>query len=580
MPPVPINQVLQAAGLKNGDLLQAFNTKPVYLIERNKKRLFPNRASLDAYIAQHGHQPIKRRQLAVVQRIPLGTPMPAAGDAGGADKAKIQALLHSVPPIALQPPPPPPQDIGVSPENAQGLIYSIRRQQVTASETVSEFSFLNEPSLDAMWPGCLVQGKGLAEGHLDLIGLGRAPGMITIATNFVGAQSTHQTHRLDHPSAATVQSAITEMLHALNPSDAALLASRLSTQARTEAHGLLKVGFGLSIGKLTLNANVDYDTTGRTSTVMHRFNQVFYTVVFEPDTGPTPYFFSDDVKLADVEPICGPGNPPCYVSFVNYGRSLLIIATGAFSKEELHVAVDGKYGDTVKGNVNSQHDQTLEASHVQVFAQGGSGARGQLLALANPADELAQYITDGLKFSLDNPGSPISFQTRYVSDLALARVSRQVGYKEPVEVSLPNVVGAAAPPIAEGNDAAPRVPTGLIVSNGDRVTIHGGGRIWAGVMFTGQNGPAGWADLAGPRFPIPNQPVFSLIAGFSEDSFAGWREIGALGSFTYLDAQPAQLLLGINDDVVQTGSGAFTATVDITRHDPKHDFPGVGSTTA
>src|SRR5262249_20019977 len=44
---------------------------------------------------------------------------------------------------------------------------------------------------------------------------------------------------------------------------------------------------------------------------------------------------------------------------------------------------------------------------------------------------------------------------------------------------------------------------GIDLQPGDEVEFEAGGGIWAGVLFTGQNGPEGWNGLdSNPKFPV------------------------------------------------------------------------------
>lgn len=116
--------------------------------------------------------------------------------------------------------------------------------------------------------------------------------------------------------------------------------------------------------------------------------------------------------------------------------------------------------------------------------------------------------------------------------------------------------------------------TGLRVEREDRLQITGFGTIWAGVWFTGQNGPDGWyGTSAGPAYPLPGANQYGLIANLGDGANGPKFHVGS-----GIDAVPSirwpaygwpwfHLNLRTNDDVPGNGSGAFTAHVRLWRHD-------------
>jgi hypothetical protein len=90
----------------------------------------------------------------------------------------------------------------------------------------------------------------------------------------------------------------------------------------------------------------------------------------------------------------------------------------------------------------------------------------------------------------------------------------------------------------------------------ESVTVTPGGRIWAGVWFTGENGPAGWNVSAPWYFPRPGARQYSLLAGLSGET---WRYMGGY-AYTFYNNSPYSraLFARVNDNVPGNGSGAFT----------------------
>lgn len=137
------------------------------------------------------------------------------------------------------------------------------------------------------------------------------------------------------------------------------------------------------------------------------------------------------------------------------------------------------------------------------------------------------------------------------------------------------------------------VDTGLILVPGDRVTFTASGQIWAGVLLTLPNGPAGWIDATGcdPKFPLYCSPPYGLLGDLDNDGGYFYIGTGAgalqppqptlspdgipgdrLGNplawtppaLDLLNA-PTRLMLRTNDDTPGNGSGAFSVNIQIDR---------------
>jgi hypothetical protein len=112
------------------------------------------------------------------------------------------------------------------------------------------------------------------------------------------------------------------------------------------------------------------------------------------------------------------------------------------------------------------------------------------------------------------------------------------------------------------------VPTGITMQPGDELALSAYGTIWAGVWFTGVNGPDGWTDRieTNPASPYINQPdahPFCLVGRFDNDP---WFYVGS--GFTRRPATvtgPKQLTLRTNDNTPGNGAGSFQCRVQVWR---------------
>ena len=105
------------------------------------------------------------------------------------------------------------------------------------------------------------------------------------------------------------------------------------------------------------------------------------------------------------------------------------------------------------------------------------------------------------------------------------------------------------------------------IQNGDWIDISASGTIWAGVWFTGRNGPNGWSNYtAGSDKPLPGAPPFCLLGHTAED---GYFFVGQGLRRTYQNATlgpgKTRLSFVINDDVHGNGDGSFQVHLVVWR---------------
>jgi hypothetical protein len=116
------------------------------------------------------------------------------------------------------------------------------------------------------------------------------------------------------------------------------------------------------------------------------------------------------------------------------------------------------------------------------------------------------------------------------------------------------------------SEASADVDTGIDVAPGDQLEFRAAGRIWAGVILTGENGPNGWDRIEhSAAFPLHGEPdgfPFALLGRIQGYFFIG--DGRSLGTREWI-GPPGRLRLRVNDDVPGNGDGRFTCTVTLFR---------------
>ena len=110
--------------------------------------------------------------------------------------------------------------------------------------------------------------------------------------------------------------------------------------------------------------------------MMVTLEQTFYTLSYT-----TPFnvdgFFAPEADPEDLSRFIGPGNPPCYIKSVNYGRIFYMLVESSASESELKTAVNASFsGLTSDGSagIDTESFQSIDEVNIKIFALGGDAA--------------------------------------------------------------------------------------------------------------------------------------------------------------------------------------------------------------
>jgi thiol-activated cytolysin len=237
----------------------------------------------------------------------------------------------------------------------------------------------------ALKPGMLVQGKGVRNGSLSTIGLARAP--ISISVNLA---LENPARRIQSPSSSTIQEAVASLQREaddrLGNLDVvpAMINYRVS-EAYSFSQAMMDAGISLKYSAVFASGSVkssfSQNTSVKSHTVIVKLLQPMYTISFADDEIAEPAgFFAPDLSAADFDRqrnlgTMGPGNQPCYVQSVTYGRMLVYTATSTEvqSSSELRAALKASYGVwSGSGNITDKQRSVVRNSDVQVQVFGGT----------------------------------------------------------------------------------------------------------------------------------------------------------------------------------------------------------------
>jgi hypothetical protein len=131
----------------------------------------------------------------------------------------------------------------------------------------------------------------------------------------------------------------------------------------------------------SVKSSFSQNTSVKTHTVIVKLLQPMYTISFADDEIAEPAgFFAPDLSASDFDRqrdlgTMGPGNQPCYVQSVTYGRMLVYTATSTEvqSASELRAALKASYGVwSGSGSITDKQRSVVRNSDIQVQVFGGT----------------------------------------------------------------------------------------------------------------------------------------------------------------------------------------------------------------
>ncbi len=307
--------------------------------------------------------------------------------------------------------------------------WEYRKEHYSAIENPDKFIMYN-PNAGALWPGNLVQGSSIASGAPDSIPVyKRLPIVLSLA--ILSGTKDVVTATVANPSESTVNEAMNTLLANYTGGTPGFL-SYSFTDAFNSTQMESSLNLGFSGRAVDLSSTIGVDWTKKKRRVAVKLVQQFFTMTYNDPQGMAGVF-NTNFTLSDIAPYIGPGNPPCYISSVTYGRIYIMVFETESSSLDISAAVDFAYrGGVSGGSIKTAMDyqNVMKNTSVKLFAMGGSAEKA---LVANPNNltnysTMSNYLAQGAVFSVSNIGVPISYTIRYLKNARLVRMNNTLEY--------------------------------------------------------------------------------------------------------------------------------------------------------
>lgn len=307
--------------------------------------------------------------------------------------------------------------------NTDGVRVPNRTVPVTAEKSIHEFIVLN-PNAGQVWAGNVVQGKGLESGLLNPVGIPFTDRILTVDVPRLSEDESF-TRVVSNADYGATLDTLGSILRSLPPTTAAEMTFTASRIYDSE-HARFTVGLGAGWPSGHVDAFLQKISRSTKTNLLYEFNQVYYTASVERPSSPSAFIRSDSTTThANIETYIGPGNPPCYVSSVTYGRRIYLNIASSESEDAVKRTLDAAFNAFLASanfRLSDEQQRIYNASSITAIVIGGAAEEAAGL-IHNPApDQLRQLVVTGANFSASSPAKPLSYTVRYLKDNTVAKV--------------------------------------------------------------------------------------------------------------------------------------------------------------
>jgi len=371
---------------------------------------------------------------------------------------------------------------------------------------LGEFTALDTLS-SAVFPGALVQGSSLTSSAPAAVNVARNPLNIVVTGFSPAGPGVHVSANVPNPGLGSIQQAISQLLG--QAFTGATGANAFVTYSRVFSSEHLAASLGVDISWLTGSVkaaiNASYDASQENYVI--NVTQQYYTVSAEAPSSPASYF-APSVRVEDLTPYSGQGNPLTYVASVTYGRRLVLMCNVAKQKTDINASIEVIAGK-IKINSTFNFSSLVQQSRITAFVLGGAAGTSMTLigtflgADTGQMQALNTYLTTGANWSAQSPGAPLGYRVNYLSDNTLATAAITTDYTERDYTPLDVMIGGVTLDIHTQDDDKDD-------SAGINITFYFDNQVVGGANDLGWH--VRWPDNTFQSFAFPfSQPV-SLAA--------------------------------------------------------------------
>ena len=373
-----------------------------------------------------------------------------------------------------------------------------------------------DPGSDTLWPGALLYGQSIQGGDYLPAITERAP--VTLSVSLINIEGSG-VKTVTNPSLSSIRAAVNSILAQNVTGSTPARTSFSIREVYNEDQLQLAVGGSYGGGVCSIKNQFDFSDRNIRSRTLVRFVQVYYTIDIDMPSNPGDVFSSSNAA-SEVYAQCG-GISPIYVSSVSYGRLALFSFESTEESDVLKIAVSCAFNGLVnkgEANLTVSQQELLKKCVIKATVIGGNG--GLAVHTINGLEGLKAFVLTGGNYDRDNPGAPLAYRLRYLSDNATCKVVFSSEYE--ITTRFKNAEKYRVYEIAlhcdAENDAGDceefygnlKIEC-LETNSGTLIQGYEDGSVVSAVVWNvGSSGSGNWSMKAGGSKTIPGERIFSV----------------------------------------------------------------------
>jgi len=298
--------------------------------------------------------------------------------------------------------------------------YTITTTKYSLERNLDENIIPFQTNPNALWPGAIIQGKGVEEGILNTMGDNILRSPITITCNPGGSK------KIENPTFAEYYDALKSLLKNISGNVPAKINYKFIS-AYSNKQALISLGIGSKWLKTSFNFK--NEETEINQSFMYLLKQEYYTVSVNEPSRPSDYFKYPIDNNLFMDRISN-SNPLCYVSSVTYGRLLLVKITYHGNKKLNERNIESEFKLIADGKASSFQSLNESNFSFEAFVLGGSREKAENMIASKTIKEIQDFIRNGREYNPCEDAVPISYQVKNLSDGNLIKIGETTEYNE------------------------------------------------------------------------------------------------------------------------------------------------------